>query len=323
MTEKQTTERMAQIYKAVQRAGSVSLYCHTNPDGDTLCCALALRRALISMNKTVDVFCDGEIPKKYQSLPDVQNITLPNKGTHDLAIALDCSDLDRLGGAMKSYLSAKGQIVIDHHLTHMKFGDISLVQPEAAACAEIIYDLLSYMKSIDDVTAELIFSGIVADTGCFQFSSTTARTHEIAFNLIQKYSFDASGVVYRLQKRTTPEVFKLKIKVLNNCKLFLDGKVAIITFKQTDFDQTGTTSSDTEGIIIDVIDIDGVEIAFALTEVNDKSYRISVRTKNYVNAADLAAEFGGGGHVRASGLRLSGFYEDIIDKLLKSSRDRL
>ena len=100
-------------------------------------------------------------------------------------------------------------------------------------------------------------------------------------------------------------------------------KTAIITFFADDFAATGTKSADTEGIIASVIDIDGVEVAFAVSEVGDKNFKVSVRTKSYVDASDLASVFGGGGHERAAGCRLNGFYEDVVDKLVKAANDRL
>ena len=110
---------------------------------------------------------------------------------------------------------------------------------------------------------------------------------------------------------------------MSKCRFFEDGKIAIITFLTSDFESTGTETSDTEGIISSAIDVDGVEVAFAVSEVKDKNFKVSVRTKNYVDASDVAGEFGGGGHEKAAGCRLNGYYEDVVDKLVKAARDRL
>lgn len=315
-------DKISRIAKAINRADSIAIYCHINPDGDTLGSALALYFALIGKGKSVDVLCDGVIPEKYLCLPMIEAVKLPSKGVHQLAIAVDCDNIDRLGGALKSFLSAKEQIAIDHHLTHAKFADISLVNADAAACAEVMFELLKHMKLLNNTSAELLFSAIIADTGCFQFPSTTRNTHEIACELMD-FNFDSSKVIYNIHKRTPPEVFALKNRVLSKCKFYEDGKIAVITFTKQDFEETGTTSSSTEGIIVGAIDVSSVEVAFAVSEASNHSYKISVRTKKSVNASELAGAFGGGGHLRAAGCRLNGFYEDIVEKLIKAARDRL
>ena len=102
-----------------------------------------------------------------------------------------------------------------------------------------------------------------------------------------------------------------------------DGRIAVIAFRKKDFEETGTTTADTDGVIDPVIAIAGVEVAFSIAEVADKSFKISIRTSGGADASDIAAVFGGGGHSRAAGCRLNGYYEDIVDKLMKAARDRL
>lgn len=320
--DKSAKEKFDAINAEIKKANRIAIYCHRNPDGDTLACALSVYFALSAAGKKVDVICDGNIPEKYQEMKGVGVVEYPDKRTHDLSFAVDVSTMGQLGGSLKSFLSSKRTVAIDHHKSHEKFADITYVDSTAAACAEIVYEYLKYSKRLSDAIAELLFTGIVTDSGCFQFSSTTKRTHEIACELLS-YDFDSSAVIYRCFKRVTPNVFALKNRVYNKCKFYEDGKVGIITFRQSDFDETGTTQFDTEGIITSIIDISTVEIAFAISEVGEKSYKVSVRTKESVDASDLASEFGGGGHIRAAGLRLSGYYEDVVDKLLKVSRDRL
>lgn len=320
--DKFAKEKFDQINAEIKKANSIAVYCHRNPDGDTLGSGLSLYFALTAMNKDVEIFCDGEIPEKYREMKGVECITAPNKHTHDLSIAVDVSTMGQLGGSLKSFLSSKRLVALDHHKSHEKFADITYVDATASACAEILFDYLKYSKRMTDVIAELLFTGIVTDSGCFQFSSTTKRTHEIACELLS-YDFDASAVIYRHFKRITPAVFALKNRVYGNAKFYENGKVGIITFTKKDFEETGTTQFDTEGIITGIIDISTMEIAFAISEVGEKSYKVSVRTKESVDASDLACVFGGGGHLRAAGLRLNGFYEDVVEKLLKASRDRL
>ena len=117
--------------------------------------------------------------------------------------------------------------------------------------------------------------------------------------------------------------FMLENVVLNKCKFYENDQIAIITFTEEDFKQTNTSLNDTLGTIVKVIDIDSVKIAYAISEASTKSYKIMIRTKKDIDASDIASEFGGGGHARAAGCRINGYYEDIVDKLLNVAKDRL
>lgn len=315
-------EKLQKIAEMLKSAKEVAVFCHTNPDGDTIACALSLCRALSVAGKNVTPVCDGEIPEKYRFMEGAENFVLPDKRTHDTAIAVDCSDLARLGGAGKCFLSAKHRAAIDHHKSHENFAQVDYTEADAAACAEIVFLLLEGMGAVDDGVAALLFGGIVADSGCFQYPSTTRRTHSIACELM-KYDIDAADIIYRVHRKISADVFRLKNRVLSACRFFDEGKIAVISFMQSDFDATGTSSADTEGIVASAIDVDKVEVAFAVSEVGDKNFKISIRTKNYADASDIASAFGGGGHMRAAGCRLNGFYEDVVDKLLKAARDRM
>lgn len=317
------TDNLKRIADILTDAHEIAVYCHTNPDGDTISCALALYDALTRAGKTVSVICDGEIPAKYRFMKGAEKFVLPEKGVHEIAFAVDCSDIDRLGGAAKSFLSAKKRIAVDHHKSHKKFAEFYCVDADAAACAEIICDLLDGMSLLGDAdTAALLFAGIVSDTGCFQYPSTTVKTHETACRLM-RLGIDSPSIIYEVHRRIPENVFRLKTRALSACRFFDGGRIALLKFGADDFAATGTAPADTEGIISSAVDVDGTEVAFAVSEVKDKNFKVSIRTKNYVDAADLASVFGGGGHVRAAGCRMNGYFEDVIDKLLKAARDRL
>lgn len=315
-------ERLQKIADMLRSANDIAVCCHTNPDGDAIACALAVCSALRGLGKNAVPVCDSPVPEKYRFMKGAEDFVLPGKKIYETALAVDCSDLARLGGAGKMFLSAKKRAAIDHHKSHEKFAQIDHVEADAAACAEIIYLLLDGMGLIDKTSAELIFAGIVADSGCFQYPSTTERTHDIARRLME-FGIDSADIIYRVYRRITPAVFALKNRVLSKCRFFDGGSIAVITFLAADFEATGTEPADTEGIIASAIDVDGVEVAFAVSEAADKNFKISIRTKGKADASDIASAFGGGGHSRAAGCRLSGFYEDVVDKLLKAARDRM
>lgn len=316
-------ERYAQVAKNLNKAKDIAIYCHTNPDGDTLSSSLALYCALKNLGKQVSIYCDGPVPTKFHCLSGYENIVFPHKGVHELAVSVDCASIDRLGQCMKSFLSAKTQIAIDHHMSFARFAELCLVDAQAAACAQIIYKLIKQMKAVDDQIAKLLFAGIVTDSGCFAYSSVTKETHQIACELLD-YDFDGSDVIYDVFRSSDLNKFNLKCRVLEKIKFYSDNQIAIIVFNKDDFEATGTDTSYTEGIIAEVIAIEDVKVAYSLAEVGSKSYKVSIRTKDkLVDAADIAMNMGGGGHKAAAGCRVNGYLEDIIEKLLKYASDRL
>lgn len=303
------------VIEAIDSADDIALFCHTNPDGDALGSMLALYRALKNMGKDVHAYCDSPVPEKYMILAGSKDISFPQKATHRLAIAVDCADLDRLGQCRKSFLNAKKRIAIDHHGTFTAFGELNFVDATAAACAEIVYELLKCMDLIDGTIAGLLFGAIVTDSGCFAFSNTTKRTHLIACELMDM-GIDASKIIYNVYRSENIRKFKLKNAVLSRARFFEDGRIAVILFTKQDFEQTGTDSADTEGVISELADIDTVQIAFSVAEVGEQNYKVSIRSKGSVDSTVIARTFGGGGHVNAAGCRVNGFAEDIIDKLV-------
>lgn len=313
---------LKEIENRIIRAKDIALYCHTKPDTDALGSMLALYVALKNMGKNAVVYCDSPVPDKYKCLFKSEDIVFPQKRAHELAISLDSSSIDRLGQCKKSFLSAKSQIAIDHHKSFEKFASICYVDDNASSCAEIVFELLRDLNAIDDKIAKLLFCGIVTDSGCFSYSNVTKRTHEIACELLA-YDFDASGAIYDVYRSISFDKFNLKRRALAKAKFFEDNQIAIICFSTQDFDDTHTTSDDTEGIVSELIDIKDVKVAYAVSQVGERNFKMSIRTKDPVDASDIAMTFGGGGHKNAAGCRVNGYLEDIEEKLVKLAKDRI
>ncbi|MDE5616836.1 MAG: DHH family phosphoesterase, partial [Clostridia bacterium] len=245
----------------------------------------------------------------------------------DLAIACDCADMDRLGKYFNLFVKSKLNVDIDHHKTNSRYGKINIIEPGVSATCEVMFKIIKALDEkkhcFDDIVAKLLYSGLVTDSGGFTFSSVSTQTHFIASELI-KYNFSASDVCEYFLKSVPMNTFLLRARVLSKAKFFEDGKIGLITFTDEDFSSTGTTSDNTEGAINFIRDIAGVEIAVSITQTeNPNNFKISVRTSDKVDATRIAGCFGGGGHKNASGCRISGFYEDVKDKLLKACRDEL
>ncbi len=315
-------DRYAQIIKSLSKAKDIAVYCHTNPDGDALGCLLALGTALLNAGKKVSMYCDSPVAEKYKCLKGYEKITFPQKGVHELAISVDCASIDRLGQCMKSYLSAKSQIAIDHHKSFARFAELCLVEGDAAACAQIVFKLLKQMKAIDKDIAGLLFSSLVTDSGCFAYSSVTTETHTIACELLE-YGINGSEIIYDVFRSTEMNRFNLKRRALNSIRFFENNSIAVITFTKEDFQATQTDTSDTEGLIAEIIAIRDVKVAYSLAEVGVRNYKLSIRTKPTVDASEIAMTMGGGGHSAAAGCRINGYTEDVIEKIVKLAKVRM
>ncbi|MEG1646852.1 MAG: DHH family phosphoesterase [Clostridia bacterium] len=313
------------IVEKITNAKTIAIVCHNNPDGDTLGGGLALYKSLINLNKEAFVFCENGPSSKMSFMPLLDVINIKSLSEYDLSISVDCADFKTIGLPVEEFLKGKTKINIDHHKTNTRYADINFIKGSAANC-ENVFELLEQLNEececIDDTIAQLLYIGLITDSGNFSFSSVNSSTMSIASKLL-KYNFNASKLSYILTKSKSKQSFDLHTKVLAKTRFFDENKIAIITFFEQDFEQTNTTSAETEGCINEALNVNGVQIAVAITQLNEQNYKVSFRTKEQIDASIMAGIFGGGGHKNAAGCRVNGFYEDVIDKILKICRDML
>jgi len=308
----------------VSAAKSIAIISHKNPDGDTVGCALALY-SVLKDGRSVHVFCEDSLPDKFLTLPyaKIFNAEKPAE-KYDLAIAVDCGDEGRLGVMYEVFKSAKITVNIDHHKTNSRYADINLVEPGTAACAMQIYKVCKDFTGgkIPKDTATLLYTALYNDSGAFAFSSVTAETLSVAAELV-KTGISPSEIAYAYFRKTAKKVFDLRIRALSKVKFYHDNRVGIMYFQRGDFAATGTDTTDTEGAVNTVLNIDEVEIAVTVADFESNQFKVSVRTKGDIDASELCGIFGGGGHKNAAGCRFFGVYEEVLDKLLKTTKDFL
>ena len=314
--------------KAVNSSETIAIISHQNPDGDTCGSALALYRALKLYGKEkVYIFCDSNIKNSLKVLDGSEHYNECEVSKCDLAIACDCADMDRMGKYLELFNKARIRVDIDHHKTNSRYGSINFIEAGISATCEVMYKIIKALDEahhcLDDTVAKLLYSGLVTDSGGFTFSSVSSQTHFIASELI-KYDFSASDICEYFLKTVPMNTFLLRARVLSLAKFYENGKIGLIVFTQEDFDATNTSAENTEGAINFIRDVEGVEIAVAITQTpNPNNFKISVRTSDNVDSTRITMFFGGGGHKNAAGCRISGFLEDVKDKVLKACRDEL
>lgn len=297
----------------------ILILCHAHPDGDTLGSGYALLRALQKMGKHTRLICDDPIQSKYEYLYD--DIVLEDF-EEKYVIAVDVATENLLGGLQDTY-GGKIDLCIDHHGTNTEYAKNLLLNADAAANCEIILKVIKALGvSIDKKIAECLYTGITTDTGCFRYASTTSNTYRSAAELID-YGAD-NGYINRVMFETKTKKFAaLERLAIEGMEFFLDERVCVITITNEMYQKTGTSELDTEALPPLTRQIEGVEIGLTIREKKDGTCKCSIRTFESVNAADLAAAFGGGGHKQASACRFDCDVAKAKEMLVEKSKELL
>lgn len=293
---------------------------HKIPDGDCIGSLLGLYNTLISLNKKAAMFLEDVIPGIYHYLPAVERISnvLPPQDNIENIIFLDCSDEFRISEDIFQKLNKEATIFnIDHHDSNTFFGDYNYVDAQAAATAEIIYELLVEMKvPVTKNIADCLYAGIVMDSGSFKYSNTSPKTHQIAADLLTKGVDLESARINLFESKPLEEVLLLG-KALNNFHISRDGKIAWMLLPYEDIDEIGAHGLHPEGIINYTRMIKGVQVGILFREIEPGLIKIGFRSKQDIDVSLIAKEFGGGGHKQAAGASQEGNIHEVADRVLK------
>ena len=295
-----------QIVKAILESNFIMIFPHVIPDGDTIGCASALQRALRKAGKKVKIVDEKDIPDYLKFLIEDDEDTVDQLDQPDLCIAVDCSDMGRLGERKDTFLSGKNTVNIDHHPTNTRFASLNYVDDKASATGEIIFELLKKLNlQFDQFIAEAIYSAISTDTGSFKYTNTSSKSHLVAAELLDM-GVDLNEISVELYQNTRLEKIRLEAEVLETLEIICDGKVASAYATKDMLKKTGATMDETEGFIEILRNIMGVEVAIFFKEVQNNEIKIGFRAKKYADVSKIAMQFGGGGHVKAAGCSIAG-----------------
>ena len=309
------------IKDEIYNAKNIVILTHDVPDGDAIGSSLAMYIGLRQLGKDVDVVIP-KYSKTYKFLPFTDEIKEKGrKENYDLAIALDCGDIKRLNGFANYFEYANCKISIDHHEANTMFADYNFVNPTAPACSQILITVLKALgvEITKDIGACLL-TGIITDTGGFKYQSVKPETFEFAAELLAK-GINVSDIYKRVLQSIPVEKFELRKIAMNRIELLEDGKIAFtyITCK----DEEQTKCEDHDGIVEIGRDIEGVEVSIFLREVEENSYKISLRSNEYVNVSDICLLFSGGGHMRAAGGTINMPFEKAKEKIVLECKKNL
>lgn len=308
------------IIKELDNLSTIAISGHIRPDGDCIGSVMAMYLFLRKIKPDATIIPMIEKPaEEFNIISGIENIVSdfnPGIDVFDAFIGLDCSTTDRYGEAEKYYESAKKKIVIDHHVTNDGFGDVSLVVPDASSTCEVLFDVIGE-ENIDIEIAKALYIGVIHDTGILQYSNTKPKTMNIAAKLIS-YGFDFTEII----ENTFYEKTRIQNEILGRCLLesilFMDGKCIAAKVDQKMMNFYGATSHDFEGIVNQLRYTKGVEVAIFMYEIENETYKVSMRSKGTVDVAKIAKFYNGGGHVRAAGFTMSGSFYDIVNNISDS-----
>ena len=316
---------LSETAAAIGESRSIVLACHVNPDGDALGSLLGLALALIPLGKELVCLSQDGVPDILRFLPGAEMIVqTTDVPTFDLALVVDSGELARVGETVKPLVARARRIVdIDHHVTAGAFGDIRVLDAQAASTAEIVYALLQTLDvPITPAIATCLFTGVITDTGSFRFQNVTPNTLRVAAKLLEAGAPPAHISENVFENRTVAAT-RLLGQALAALTQTPDGQVIWTRITAQDFRTIGATDQDTEGVVNYVRGVRGAEVGILFREMEDGKIRVSLRSRESVNVAEIAARFGGGGHRMASGCTLDGPLAEAEEAVVKAVREAL
>lgn len=318
----------ALILEKIKRAKRILINCHVGPDPDSIGSALALYGVLRNLDKEAIIICPTEINnenlyflKNFKAIKSV-DFSKFDFSKFDLFITLDSSNWDQVLGS-KSIKSPKiPTIVIDHHKTNTRFGEINLIDDKITSTGELLWHICEDWKSkIDKDTASAILTGIVGDTGAFQFPGVTIDTLNVVGELI-KLGADKDEIIFHIIRTVNLELIKFWAEILKEMKIDMIGKFAWSAISNSKFRELHspiegkTTAASKFGEIIE-----GTKFGMIMVEQEKGRLSISFRSRTGFDTSKIAVALGGGGHIYASGAKVEGLpFKKAVEKVLETAR---
>lgn len=315
---------MENLASQLKDVTTVAILGHVRPDGDCVGSCLATWNYITTWYPQIraDVYLEP-IPNIFKFLKGADRIqhTFEKDKKYDLCIVQDCGDTGRLGAAVKYFETAKRTICIDHHISNDSFAQENYIFPKVGSTSELIFDLIEEEKITKEI-AECIYTGMVHDTGVFQYNSTTAKTMNIAGKLMEM-GINFTKIVDETFYTKTYSQNRIMGKVLLESKLYLEGKCILGVVNAEDMKAFDVLPKHLDGIVNQLRVTKDVEAAIFLYETDDSGYKISMRSNGRVNVAQIASVFGGGGHIMAAGANAKASVEEIMNIICEEIRKQL
>jgi phosphoesterase RecJ-like protein len=300
----------------------ILIFGHKDADGDTLGCSLAFAEALRRRGKHVHVLIPPPLPDMYRWMPSFDQIVEePPPGVADvqLVVFFDAGSLERSGNAVRHIADHATIVNIDHHPSNSRFGDLNIIDPEASAVGQMCLQMLDHFGwEITPTMASNLYTAIMTDTGGFRHENTSAETLGDASRLaaLGANPSHTATMVYKSRPLTT---LRLSALCLASMQVELDGRLAWAKVTRQMLRKAGAVMAESEGIIDTLNSIAGLDAAIVFKEVGPRLTKISVRSRDAVDAAALCGRFGCGGHIRAAGAEVPLPMNQAIDAVREAA----
>ncbi len=319
-------KKSKRLHQMIGDAATIAIIGHIHPDGDCIGSTMAMYNYIVDNyeGKTVQVYVEDFSPEFMILNGTDKAIHTVSDKRYDLAISLDVSTMERMGSFVDIYNSAISTICIDHHISNEGFGDLCYVSPGASSACEALCDLVDIDK-ISLNMASCLFLGIVHDTGVFRYSCTGKRTMELA-GLFMEMGVNSEQIIDDTFFKKTYKQNLLGARVMTESRLLLDNRLIFGVVSSELFKEMGCSKMDTDGIVEQLRQTDGVEVSLFAYQLTEKKFKYSLRAKAKVDVNAVASTFGGGGHVKAAGFESELPYEEVLTKveeLVKAQLDKV
>jgi len=294
------------VVAALRAAPSVAVLAHVRPEADAIGATLGASLALRESGKDTAAFNADPLPPGLSCLPGVMDLRreIPPAGRYACYLVLDTSDLARTGGLLDGRPAGTVVLNVDHHAGNTRFGDVNWVEPEASSAGEMVHRLLRRAElPISKAVATNLYAAILTDTGSFQHGNTTPEALRAAADLVA-CGAAVEDLSVGMYGNHDPREWYLLSQALASLTLIGGGRLAWIDVTLAAREPLGLGLEATEGFIDFVRTIGGVQIALMFKEVSASEVRVSIRSRGRVDVAQLAKQFGGGGHRNAAGCTL-------------------
>ena len=295
------------VLNIIRRHQKFLVITHHNPDADAVSSSLAMASYLKSLGKKVQALNEDDCPEWLKFLPGTsmfKKLGGVKPAAYDVAIVLDCGDMERMGGVNKVIDKSKLLINIDHHVTNTKFGSVNVVHTKASSTCEMIFDLLQEARhGLNKNLALLLYAGIMTDTGSFRYENTSAHCHAIVEELMG-FKFSTADMYNRLYVGIPVADMKLFTDVIHKAQLLDGNRVYCVALPKKLKDRFSNSFDLNEKIFTFLRSMEGIEVVVILTELNPKEIKINLRSQKDFDVASLAQQFNGGGHKKASGCKI-------------------
>jgi bifunctional oligoribonuclease and PAP phosphatase NrnA len=265
------------------------------------------------------------LPQMYAFLPGFDDVkdTPPSDVEPELVFFFDSGNLERSGSGVRHIASHATLVNVDHHPSNTRFGDVNLIDPDAAAVGQMVFDMLEHFGyPITPSIATNLYVALLTDTGGFRHENTTPKALEDASRLARLGADPGliATMVYKMRPETTLKLSGLSLATM---RVEMQGRLAWAKVTRRMLREAGAVMAESEGIIDTLNSIAGLELAILFKEVQGDLTKISVRSRGAVDAAAMCALFGGGGHIRAAGAEIQKPMEDAVKAVLSTAKEAI